>query len=629
MYSRRNSIFSFNFCFIAFVLLYRVMLAASIFANEAPPLGIDKSALAVSAIFASLSLDFTVLIVIDIFLLILYFATEPLQARFRDLSFLAFCMILLCVSVALLFAHFNLIQTMNSGLTKGMFIEFWSIIPLRDFFVLLTPRDWILVSLPPILFFLVLRIPSNRFIAFSSQPFPIVIFFLVLSLGIFASYRTAIPTEYRLNPIAFLFKDVMRFDGAKSTLLTSTPAKMSYAEPFMSDEISEKISQAEQRQFNVIFIILESTASLYMFDAEKYGGGRTPMPYLAGLAKKSLFARQHFASNNSSPRSFFSIFSGLYESPEIEFFSLKRKVYLPHAIDYFGPGFEHFLVTPADLNWYFPLAWFRNRKFVNLFDFAALKQLKEYKAGPTAVRDEMETVDFFIEKIRLTRTPFFGVYYSFVAHWPYPDLGEENRIVPATSSLNRYINNLYVQDKLINRIVESLEKSGKMTNSILVIVGDHGQAFYQHPGNRVHSSASFNENLQSPLIIYAPALLKPTEIVFPTSHADILPTVLNLLNVRYDPYAFQGESLIAPQLHRHYVYSYGNEDTISSISKNMKKLQIFRAGKKCQVYDLKLDPKEMSPASCANETDQKRATDYFLNQQPARLKAYNESLLAK
>jgi arylsulfatase A-like enzyme len=293
-------------------------------------------------------------------------------------------------------------------------------------------------------------------------------------------------------------------------------------------------------------------------------------------------------------------------------------------VDFAGKNYEHFLVTPADLNWYFPKSWFQNRGFKRLYDYNALKQIPEYKAGPTAVRDEFKTVEHFLDLVKQTAKPFVGIYYTFVGHWPYPDLAAEHKIIKADSSRSRYINNLYAQDQVIQQIVSGFEKDGRAENTIFVFVGDHGEAFYQHPGNRVHSGESYNENIASPLIIYSPRLIKPGRIEYPTVHADILPTLLDAMGAAFDARQFQGESALRGNPARNYIFTYGNENTLTAVSKDLQKVSLLRTQKNCRNFDLKLDPAETQNRNCVTGTDQYRALEAFYRIQPGMLKGYNE-----
>ncbi|MFO1472321.1 MAG: sulfatase-like hydrolase/transferase [Turneriella sp.] len=629
--SDNNAVNAFSVVFLFSAILYRIALAIAIAAAEAPPFGVTKGAQVFARTLMGVGHDFFVLVIYLLLALIAYtvFAamrrTPPGRWSLVAGSVALFGLIFWNTMIS--GSHFNLLFTMNMGFTWGIFMEFFTILNLKDFLLLMTWRDYFAVAFCVGLFLVLFRkrvrlLTPRRVLGILA----VAVFFIVAGS---ISPSVKMPDEIVLNPHEFFVRDALRSMVAsrRETPEKSTAGNKVYlAEaPFISGSLPRAGSPAHARvEANIVIVILESTATEYIFDTVKYAGGKMPMPYLHSLTAKSLHFTQHFASNNSSPRSIFSIFSGLYESPETRFFSMERKLKIPHMVDFAGKNYEHFLVTPADLNWYFPKAWFQNRGFKRLYDYNALKQIPEYKAGPTAVRDEFKTAEHFLDLVKQTTKPFVGIYYTFVGHWPYPDLAAEHKIIQADSSRSRYINNLYAQDQVIQQIVSGFELSGRAENTIFVFVGDHGEAFYQHPGNRVHSGESYNENIASPLIIYSPRLIKPGRIEYPTVHADILPTLLDAMGAPFDARQFQGESALRGNPARNYVFTYGNENTLTAVSKDLQKVSLLRTQKNCRSFDLRRDPAETQNRGCSTGNEQYRALEAFYRVQPGMLKGYNE-----
>ncbi len=613
--------------FFAVGLLYRTILIIALFASESPPLGAARSFWSAAAILSGLAYDI-VLIALVILVRILWhwsFADRSTDkpARQNIWTKVVFAGILLWHSVVL-GSHLNLLFTMNTGFTWSMFVEFLTVLGFRDFFALLGLKDYLAMVIPQIAFFVLIAAGYRFTLRMGATAAAMGGLFLMLAE---ATPARSAPRELVQSPHLYLIGDAFKsFTASRASVgAPANNADLIIDDPLLysSKPASEARALRSRVEANVVFIVLESTAREYIFDTRKYAGGKMPMPYLWSLAQKSLYFSNHFASNNSSPRSIFSIFSGLYESPETRFFSMENELQVPHLIDLLGKSYQGFLVTPADLNWYFPKAWFKNRGFTDLEDYNRLKQLKEYRAGPTPARDEFDAVAHFNARVAGMRRPFVGIYYTFVGHWPYPDIGPEHRIIQPSSSRDRYINNLYAQDKLIRQIVENLETTGKIDNTIVVIVGDHGEAFYQHPGNRVHSGESYNENIASPLILYSPKLVAPRTITEPTVHTDIVPTLLDAVGISYKRSRFQGESLLRSELSRNYVFTYGNENTLTAVGRDLKKVQILHASKTCRSFALASDPAEQNLLPCEPKSAQYLALQKFYSAQPGVIKGYN------
>lgn len=609
-------------------LIYRMVLVAALFASEAPPLGAARSFWSAIAVVSGLAYDIVLLVVlVAIMAVVAFFLSDGSGKASRAkvvVSRLVLAGVLLWHSVVL-GSHLNLLFTMNTGFTWGMFVEFFTVLSFRDFFALLGFKDYLAMVAPQLTFAGLLAFERRFGVRAVASAAAMGGVFLLLAQ---ATPARAVPRELVQSPHLYLLGDAWQSLAAakgRAAAGATNSATVSIDDPvFYNLKSSPEARPMRSRvDANVVFIVLESTAREYIFDTQKYAGGKMPMPYLWSLTNKSLYFSRHFASNNSSPRSIFSIFSGLYESPETRFFSMENDLQVPHLLDLLGKAYTGFLVTPADLNWYFPRAWFKNRGFTDLEDYNKLKQLTEYRAGPTPARDEFETVAHFNARLNKTREPFIGVYYTFVGHWPYPDIGPRHRIIQPASSRDRYVNNLFAQDQLIQQIIESLQASGRLENTIVVIVGDHGEAFYQHPGNRVHSGESYNENIASPLIIYSPKLIQPKTITEPTVHADIVPTLLDAMGIGYSRERFQGESLLRGQLSRNFIFTYGNENTLTSVARDLRKVQILYARKNCRSFDLANDPGEQTLQACNTGSAQYTALQKFYASQPAIIKGYN------
>ena len=121
--------------------------------------------------------------------------------------------------------------------------------------------------------------------------------------------------------------------------------------------------------------------------------------------------------------------------------------------------------------------------------FAGVKDLTVTTPGNTpAERDRKITDDFlqFLEK-RDPNKPYFGFMFYDAAHgtsfpaemetpftpyWDRVDHVKLNNDFDPTEYRNRYRNSLYYIDKLVGEILDELEASGELENTIIVITSD-------------------------------------------------------------------------------------------------------------------------------------------------------------
>lgn len=116
----------------------------------------------------------------------------------------------------------------------------------------------------------------------------------------------------------------------------------------------------------------------------------------------------------------------------------------------------------------------------------------------------------------------------------YPD-AEKKRVV------NRYDNALAYVDAQVGRIYEYLKTSGRLENTLLIVVSDHGELFGEHE-MVTHGRSLYDAEARVPLLVHFPTRYKACDVLTPVSTLDVLPTIAAVLEVPAHP-AFQGQSL--------------------------------------------------------------------------------------
>ena len=340
--------------------------------------------------------------------------------------------------------------------------------------------------------------------------------------------------------------------------------------------------------------------------------------------------KRHFSTSNISTKAIFSILSGLYDLFTKEAFGLRPDICIPSLLTFLGKNYERFLVTPSPIQWYFPLEFMKKSGLKEIYSFENLKFPVKEEHNPLGRyigRDEIETFNLFLERVGKSKEPFLGIYLSFTAHFPYFDYGPKYQIIENDGRLiSRYYNNLNLLDDLIKNLYIYLNNNGLLERTIILIVGDHGQAFGQHQkDNYMHHRYSYNENMETPVIIYQPRLFKPKIFSFPTSHVDILPTILDVLEIPYNPDSLNGDSLLNSSTDKRYIFFYGQEGIASCVDPNLIKIQYSFKNKRCWVFDLKNDPEEKNPLDCSSFKYQYELLYNFISNHNSKLIQYNIS----
>ena len=143
----------------------------------------------------------------------------------------------------------------------------------------------------------------------------------------------------------------------------------------------------------------------------------------------------------------------------------------------------------------------------------------------TFQRRSDETTDRVLAFLESTREPF-GLW---VHYWdPHdkmrtpPEFEDGARGTPYSAEV-RYM------DEQFGRVLEELRTSGRMDNTVVVIVSDHGQGLSDHDwrGHRI----LYQEQIHVPLLISVPGMEQVARVSDLVGTPDILPTLLEILEL--------------------------------------------------------------------------------------------------
>ena len=97
-------------------------------------------------------------------------------------------------------------------------------------------------------------------------------------------------------------------------------------------------------------------------------------------------------------------------------------------------------------------------------------------------------------------------------------------------------------DAQLERFLTDLEASGLLENTLVVILSDHGEAFFEHD-YLGHGSELHRETVRVPLILMGPGIPEGLQVPQNVGLADVMPTVLEILGVPAPP-DLMGRSLV-------------------------------------------------------------------------------------
>jgi hypothetical protein len=637
LHSSGKAAFAFFICVWVVALVYRVQLTIGLFGNPVRPFDFQPATHPVW--FTLLYFPYDMAFVLASFLLAWLLSQLPFLLKESKILIALRVLGLVLLHIALLALilihglHGRLLFDAQTGLDLYAIGEGFSNVSFVEVLKVIGIKECLFLLLPFGLFWLIVLSSLSLRIWLGRISIGFMIVLLGISLFTVNDTNRTVHAEIRLNPALFLLSDagdrVLHkgfVEGRPGRVDKQSVGALAVPPYFPQEKRRPSHEVKKDPSWNFVIFVMESVGTRYIFDTSH--GNQMPMPFLYQLSKESWYLKKHLTTSNVSTKAVFSLFSGLYDLFGRQNFGTRPSRMVPSLFNFLDGDYDSFLVTPSSLGWYFPTAFVKSSGIREIYSYENLNfRIKEElnSLGRYIAREEVQTVDFFIQRIEKAKEPFAGVYISFAAHFPYFDYGEAYRIRETDGRLmSRYYNNLNLLDQMIKRIYNRLEEKGLLARTIFVIVGDHGQAFGQHhPNNYMHHRYSYSENLETPALIYQPALFKPKAFKSPTSHVDILPTLLEAMRIPYDRLLFDGESLFRDSLGRKYLFFYGYEGSISSLSAGHIKVQHSLKENRCRAFDLKADPDEMKPIECSSYPLQLEDLQKFVRDHDSRLLQHN------
>jgi phosphoglycerol transferase MdoB-like AlkP superfamily enzyme len=415
------------------------------------------------------------------------------------------------------------------------------------------------------------------------------------------------------NAITCMINSIFTINSYSSFFTAEIPEDILPFDPAQSSVPEKSIEiPANHNVKNVLYIILESAGAVY-FDA--YGGNHNLSPNLNRLASQSLIFEHAYAHAPATNRSLVSILGSIY--PYISYKSLTQE-----APDLEHPtissvlkdkGYRTSFFSSANLNFQNCREFLAYRELDKVEDFSTINCVEEFQLDGSNYKegdgiDDMCLADCLISWIDEDTTKnFFSLIWTVQGHYPYFFAGEEEDFGVSDYNLNRYLNTLKHNDELIGKVMQELEIRGLDKTTLVVVVGDHGEAFGQHK-QYGHGTALYEENLRVPLYFINSTLFKGEHKGDIAGMKDLSTTTLSIIGADI-PEIWQGRNLLNTNSDETFFFAPWSDYLFGYRKSNMK--FIFNETlNKVEVYDLNNDPGEMNNLI---DTDVKSEVEFARN----------------
>lgn len=164
-------------------------------------------------------------------------------------------------------------------------------------------------------------------------------------------------------------------------------------------------------------------------------------------------------------------------------------------------------------------------------------------------------------------------------------------------------------DKHAGQLLGTLEELGIKDDTLIIFTSDHGESLFER-GMRGHHGLPYDEQIHIPLLISYPKRLPVNKIInSQVQHIDIMPTVLDILDISTD-FKLQGKSLL-PYLteeQQHEINDWTYSDVITEndvfargIRNQEWKLITTDKPRKERLYNVKQDPEELNDLAATHK----------------------------
>jgi arylsulfatase A-like enzyme/predicted Zn-dependent protease len=248
--------------------------------------------------------------------------------------------------------------------------------------------------------------------------------------------------------------------------------------------------------------------------------------------------------------------------------------------------------------------WGIAQGFADFFDQFDLSKFEMAGGLDAAQRPGREVVDHALAWLeRDTTQPFFAWVHLYDPHAPYTPPEPYRSQFPATAQ-GAYDGEVAATDAEVGRLLSSLEASGRLASTIVVVVGDHGEMLGEH-GEQQHGFFVYDAAVRIPLIVAGPGV-PARDVSEQVRIVDVMPTILDLVGADV-PAAVQGTSLmplgrgepldlLAFSETWYPRYHYGWSELTAVRDGRFK----FIAAPRRELYDIQADPGELRDLSAEN-----------------------------
>lgn len=392
--------------------------------------------------------------------------------------------------------------------------------------------------------------------------------------------------------------DLAQFEGQECRIIVESPVNLWLTHC--------KLEQAQRGRPNVLVYLIDTLRPDHL---SCYGYARETSPNIDALASDGVIFSEMISQSSWTRPAVASLFTSTY--PAVHGV-MDRADILPDEFESLPKVFHQ--------SGYETAAFMANVTCLPMWGFGpGFRQFVDVDSTVVSGTKDAQVADSVIEALRLAQGhPWFFYVHNFGPHNPYdPPSPYNTRFVsPAARGdgpeaerahlVDLYDGAIAFTDAQFGRIVDTLKKLDLYDDTWIVVVADHGEAFFEH-NDWGHGTSLYDEQIRVPCVMKPPRNFDfKGERDGIAELIDIAPTLLDLADLRV-PDGFQGRSLRdrlegAPATDRSAFSSIYLEKQNKYGARNSRAKYVYDAAAHQPVwFDLQTDPRELNALERAPE----------------------------
>ena len=405
------------------------------------------------------------------------------------------------------------------------------------------------------------------------------------------------PREKLVNPV---------YEFASSVLRSHTPPIFTLATPFGDEDFAPPppeqtgattLPATRPAIRHVVLFVLESTPAEYL---GAYGSTYPVTPNLDRWARHAAVFENFYAHAPATNKTLFSLLASAY--PWISFKAEteeKPDIALPSLVEQLEDraGVVSGFFYSGDLSFQGAGAFARHCGFDVIQDYRQRKSTRKiftnekwpFLNGSDDI-STTESLTAWLSARSRSGKPTFTMLWTMMTHYPYFTAGDNRPFGPTENLFNIYLNALHYGDRAFGALMEFLEQENLLDETLVVVVGDHGEAFGRHD-QLSHGNKIYQENCHVPLLLINPRLFRGERFATVGGMVDVAPTITDVMGIPPAP-TWQGRSLFSPH-HPNRTYFFAPwSDFLFGYREGSRKFIYNATRDEYELYDLAKDPTE-------------------------------------